>query len=234
MTDLLTYTELGCYATNATTAAASLPSASLSNCFVVCLKQKLNFVGINQVYCSCFNEPTGVKVSSSLCDTNCIDSDSKCGGKLAFSLYNYNSTQLPAANTINQQENLFSQTWVICLLVAGAVLIIGLIALIIYCTIKRNKTTTLSRFPQTSKEMLIPGLPKTGNMTYMATSTYFPIEINDEIIIHKNDIVHVTRTYSDGFAKGDNISTGKHGVFPLSAFVDGGQKVEERLESLEG
>jgi len=50
---------------------------------------------------------------------------------------------------------------------------------------------------------------------YMAIYNYQPV-VNDELFITINDRIHLLQTYSDGWAYGKNVTTGRLGVFPLN------------------
>jgi hypothetical protein len=53
------------------------------------------------------------------------------------------------------------------------------------------------------------------DLDYLARYSYQPV-VNDELDISMRDRIHLLQTYSDGWAYGKNVTTGKLGVFPLN------------------
>ncbi|OUM67211.1 hypothetical protein PIROE2DRAFT_5365 [Piromyces sp. E2] len=65
---------------------------------------------------------------------------------------------------------------------------------------------------------------------YMAIYSYQPV-VNDELFITINDRIHLLQTYSDGWAYGKNVTTGRLGVFPLNRLSSVKKKRIESVKS---
>ena len=127
-----------------------------------------------------------------------------------------NSNDIGSGNTINDRQiALFAS-------IGAVVLIVLIIIAIVYHKRKQfQKIPTLPRLlnTKTSQYLLANKLVKTDDMIYTCCHIFAPSGDKDGLSCNVGDVLFVIE-YTGDWARGQNVSSGKSGWFPLACLVD--------------
>lgn len=96
-------------------------------------------------------------------------------------------------------------------------------------SVKRNSTVIQMETILTESNNTIKCSTLTKNRAYKCIVAWDPQQ-QDEIILHRGDLVCVRECYDDGYTLGRNLSTKFDGVFPTCCLAQSGQKTVENNE----
>jgi hypothetical protein len=110
------------------------------------------------------------------------------------------------------------------LYVSLAVLAVALVLVAIFLVLRRRKMQQIPTLPRLGKGkddqfLLDKLLPQTENLLYNCRWDYSP-KLDDELKLNQNDVIAVHHWDKNGWASGNNITTGDKGVFPLICLVE--------------